>query len=42
LAFVAYFRMLDLLDLYDTRIGIILLLGSGASALSVWLMRNFM
>lgn len=42
LALVAYFRMLALVDLYNTRLGIILIFGFGGSALAVWLMRNFM
>lgn len=42
LAIVAYFRILDLVGLYNTRIGIILIFGFGGSALAVWLMRNFM
>lgn len=42
LAIVAYFKMLNAVGLYSTRIGIILILGFGGSALSVWLMRNFM
>lgn len=42
LALVAYFRMLTLVDLYNTRLGIILIFGFGGSALAVWLMRNFM
>ena len=42
LALVAYFRMLDLVNLYNTRLGIILIFGFGGSALAVWLMRNFM
>ena len=42
LAIVAYFKMLDAVGLYSTRLGIILILGLGGSALSVWLMRNFM
>lgn len=42
LALVAYFRMLSLVNLYNTRLGIILIFGFGGSALAVWLMRNFM
>ncbi len=42
LAIVAYFWMLNEVGLYNTRPGIILILGFGASALGVWLMRNFM
>lgn len=42
LALVAYFRMLSLVNLYKTRLGIILIFGFGGSALAVWLMRNFM
>lgn len=38
---VAYYRMLAAVDLTNTRIGIILILGFGGSALSVWLMKNF-
>jgi ABC-type maltose transport system permease subunit len=34
--------MLTLVDLYNTRLGIILIFGFGGSALAVWLMRNFM
>lgn len=42
LAIVAFFWMLNEVGLYSTRIGIVLILGFGGSALSVWLMRNFM
>ena len=42
LAIVAYFWMLNAVGLYSTRLGIVLILGFGASALGVWLMRNFM
>ncbi len=42
LALVAYFKMLDLVGLYNTRTGIVLIFGFGGSALAVWLMRNFM
>lgn len=38
---VAYYRMLAAVDLTNTRVGIILILGFGGSALSVWLMKNF-
>jgi arabinogalactan oligomer / maltooligosaccharide transport system permease protein len=38
---VAYYRMLAAVDLTNTRTGIILILGLGGSALSVWLMKNF-
>lgn len=38
---VAYYRMLAAVDLTNTRTGIILILGFGGSALSVWLMKNF-
>lgn len=38
---VAYYRMLSAVNLTNTRIGIILILGFGGSALSVWLMKNF-
>jgi arabinogalactan oligomer/maltooligosaccharide transport system permease protein len=41
MAVVAYYRMLAAVDLTNTRIGIILILGFGGSALSVWLMKNF-
>lgn len=42
LAIVAYFWMLSEVGLYSTRLGIVLILGFGGSALAVWLMRNFM
>ncbi|MEJ7761157.1 MAG: sugar ABC transporter permease [Thermomicrobiales bacterium] len=42
LAVTAYFRMLDLVGLYNTRLGMVLIFGFGGSALAVWLMRNFM
>jgi arabinogalactan oligomer/maltooligosaccharide transport system permease protein len=42
LAAVAYFRMLQQVGLYNSRIGIIAILGFGGSALAVWLMKNFM
>ncbi len=42
LAIVAFFWMLNYVGLYSTRTGLILILGFGGSALSVWLMRNFM
>ncbi|MDQ3045329.1 MAG: sugar ABC transporter permease [Chloroflexota bacterium] len=42
LAAVAYFRMLQEVGLYNSRIGIIAILGFGGSALAVWLMKNFM
>jgi len=38
---VAYYKMLSLSGLYNTRVGIILIFGLGGSALSVWLMKNF-
>ena len=38
---VAYYRMLQLTNLLNTRTGIILIFGLGGSALSVWLMKNF-
>jgi arabinogalactan oligomer/maltooligosaccharide transport system permease protein len=41
MAVVAYYRMLAAVDLTNTRIGIILILGFGGSALAVWLMKNF-
>jgi len=41
MAVVAYYRMLAAVDLTNTRLGIILILGFGGSALSVWLMKNF-
>jgi arabinogalactan oligomer / maltooligosaccharide transport system permease protein len=41
LALVAYFRMLQLLGLLNTRIGMVLIFGMGGSALAVWLMKNF-
>jgi len=41
LALVAYFRMLQIVGLLDTRIGMVLIFGLGGSALAVWLMKNF-
>jgi arabinogalactan oligomer / maltooligosaccharide transport system permease protein len=41
LALVAYFRMLQLVGLLNTRTGMILIFGLGGSALAVWLMKNF-
>jgi arabinogalactan oligomer/maltooligosaccharide transport system permease protein len=41
LALVAYFRMLQLVGLLNSRIGMILIFGFGGSALAVWLMKNF-
>lgn len=41
MAVVAYYRMLAWAGLTNTRTGIILILGFGGSALSVWLMKNF-
>jgi arabinogalactan oligomer/maltooligosaccharide transport system permease protein len=41
MAAVAYYRMLQLVDLTNTRIGLILIFGFGGSALAVWLMKNF-
>lgn len=38
---VAYYKLLSLTGLYNTRIGIIMIFGLGGSALSVWLMKNF-
>ena len=38
---VAYYKMLSVSGLYNTRLGIILIFGLGGSALSVWLMKNF-
>lgn len=38
---VAYYRMLQLTHLLDTRAGLILIFGFGGSALAVWLMKNF-
>jgi arabinogalactan oligomer / maltooligosaccharide transport system permease protein len=39
---VAIFRGFQVLRLLNTHLGVILLLGLGGSALSVWLMKNFM
>jgi len=41
MAAVAYYRMLQLVDLTNTRIGLVLIFGFGGSALAVWLMKNF-
>lgn len=41
MAAVAYYRMLSIVDLNNTRLGIILIFGLGGSALAVWLMKNF-
>lgn len=41
MAAVAYYRMLQLVGLTNTRIGLILIFGFGGSALAVWLMKNF-
>ncbi len=41
LAIVAYFYLLREVNLYNTRIGMILIFGLGGSALAVWLMKNF-
>ncbi len=41
MAIVAYYRMLQLVNLTNTRLGIILIFGFGGSALAVWLMKNF-
>lgn len=41
MAAVAYYRMLQLIGLSNTRIGLILIFGFGGSALAVWLMKNF-
>lgn len=38
---VAYYRMLQLVNLTNTRLGIILIFGLGGSAIAVWLMKNF-
>lgn len=38
---VAYYKMLGAVGLTNTRMGIILIFGLGGSALSVWLMKNF-
>lgn len=38
---VAYYKLLSMTGLYNTRIGIIMIFGLGGSALSVWLMKNF-
>jgi arabinogalactan oligomer/maltooligosaccharide transport system permease protein len=38
---VAYYKLLSLTGLYNTRIGIIMIFGLGGSALAVWLMKNF-
>jgi arabinogalactan oligomer / maltooligosaccharide transport system permease protein len=41
MAAVAYYRMLQLVGMTNTRIGLILIFGFGGSALAVWLMKNF-
>lgn len=41
MAVVAYYRMLQLVHLLNTRSGLILIFGLGGSALAVWLMKNF-
>lgn len=41
MAAVAYYRMLQLVDLTNTRIGLVLIFGFGGSALAVWLKKNF-
>jgi len=41
-ALVAIFRMFQVFGLLNSRFGLILLFGFGGSALSVWLMKNFM
>jgi arabinogalactan oligomer/maltooligosaccharide transport system permease protein len=41
MAIVAYYRMLSLVNLNNTQLGIILIFGFGGSALAVWLMKNF-
>lgn len=41
MAAVAYYRMLQIVGLTNTRIGLILIFGFGGSALAVWLMKNF-
>jgi arabinogalactan oligomer/maltooligosaccharide transport system permease protein len=41
MAIVAYYRLLQLIELNNTRLGIILIFGFGGSALAVWLMKNF-
>jgi len=41
MALVAYYRMLQLVGLNNTRLGIIMIFGFGGSALAVWLMKNF-
>ncbi len=41
MSIVAYYRMLQLVNLLNTLIGIILIFGLGGSALAVWLMKNF-
>lgn len=38
---VAYYKLLSMTGLYNTRIGIIMIFGLGGSALAVWLMKNF-
>ncbi len=42
MALVAYFRMLQRLDLLNTWIAPVLIFGLGGTALAVWLIRNFM
>ncbi len=41
MSIVAYYRMLQITNLLNTRTGIILIFGLGGSALAVWLMKNF-
>jgi arabinogalactan oligomer/maltooligosaccharide transport system permease protein len=41
MAAVAYYRMLQLVGLSNSRTGLILIFGFGGSALAVWLMKNF-
>jgi arabinogalactan oligomer/maltooligosaccharide transport system permease protein len=41
MAAVAYYRMLQMVGLTNTRIGLIMIFGFGGSALAVWLMKNF-
>lgn len=38
---VSYYKGLSMAGLYNTRTGIIMIFGLGGSALSVWLMKNF-
>ena len=41
MAAVAYYRMLQVVGLSNTQLGLILIFGLGGSALAVWLMKNF-